>query len=72
MLDALVAGERNPDVLVHLAEGTLKAKIPELVDALHGRFSEHHEFMTRAHLEQIDARTRMVDALTTRIEGCLT
>lgn len=71
MLDALVDGERNPQVLAELARGTLRSKIPALVDALTGRFKEHHAFMTRLHLNQIDAQTRIIDALTTRIEEAM-
>ena len=33
MLDALVDGERDPEVLASLAKGSLRNKIPELVDA---------------------------------------
>lgn len=71
MLDALVAGERDPEVLAGLAKGRLKSKIPELVQALTGRFGEHHTFMTRLYLEQIDAHTAMVEALTARIEASM-
>lgn len=71
MLEALVAGERDPQVLAALARGTLKSKIPALVDALTGRFKEHHAFMTKLHLDQIDAQTRVIEALTTRIEEAM-
>ncbi|WP_299167700.1 IS110 family transposase [uncultured Arthrobacter sp.] len=71
MLEALVAGERDPQVLASLARGTLKSKVPALVDALTGRFKEHHAFMTKLHLDQIDAQTRMIEALTTRIEEAM-
>ena len=68
MLDALVDGERDPEVLASLAKGTLRRKIPELVEALTGRFKDHHAFMAKLHLDQIDARTRIIDQLTARIE----
>jgi len=42
MLDALVAGARDPDVLAELAKGSLRKKIPQLRDALEGRFGVHH------------------------------
>jgi transposase len=38
MIDALIAGERDPVVLADLAKGRLRVKIPDLVRALHGRF----------------------------------
>ncbi|NJC21811.1 transposase [Arthrobacter pigmenti] len=71
MLEALINGERDPQILAGLARGTLKSKIPELVDALTGRFKEHHAFMARLHLDQIDAQSRSIDALTERIEEAM-
>lgn len=68
ILDALVAGERDPAVLADLARGTLRRRIPELLEALRGRFADHHAFMVRQYLAQIDAHEAMVDALTARIE----
>ena len=65
---ALVAGERDPDVLAALAKGKLKSKISEMIQALTGRFGEHHTFLTRMYLKQIDAHTAMVGDLTARIE----
>ncbi|GAB3258918.1 IS110 family RNA-guided transposase [Arthrobacter pigmenti] len=71
MLEALISGERDPEVLASLAKGTLRSKIPQLVDALTGRFKEHHAFMARLHLDQIDAQSRIIDALTERIEAAM-
>ena len=68
ILDALVAGQRDPEALAQLAKGTLRNKIPQLQDALVGRFSEHHTFMVREYLTQIDTATGMIDRLTERIE----
>jgi len=45
MLEALVGGERDPKVLADLAKRTLRHKIPALIEALQGRFTEHHAFM---------------------------
>lgn len=71
MLEALIEGERDPQVLAGLARGTLRSKIPELVDALTGRFKDHHAFMARLHLDQIDGQSRIIDALTGRIEEAM-
>jgi len=71
MLEALINGERDPEVLAGLAKGTLRSKIPELVNALTGRFKAHHAFMARLHLDQIDAQSRIIDALTGRIEEAM-
>ena len=42
MLKALVAGERDPQVLAELAKGKLRKKLPQLRQALRGRFGDHH------------------------------
>lgn len=54
MIEALIAGERDPEVLADLAKGKLRGKIPDLVRALHGRFGEHHAILLRVHLDHID------------------
>lgn len=51
MLEALINGERNPARLADLAKRRLRSKIPELTEALTGRFNEHHAFLARVHLD---------------------
>ena len=51
MLKALVAGERDPDVLADLAKGQLRKKLPALRQALYGRFEDHHALLVRLSLE---------------------
>lgn len=68
ILAALVAGERSPERLAELAKGRLRSKIPALVEALNGRFRDHHAFIVSLHLKRIDEFTDAIDALTGRIE----
>lgn len=68
MLEALVGGERDPEVLAQYAQKSMRSKIPELVEALTGRFGEHQAFMVRVHLDQIDHHTSAITAYTERIE----
>jgi transposase len=68
ILDALMAGVKDPEALADLARGRLRAKIPELTEALTGRFNEHHAFLVRLHLEAIDHRSAAIDEITARIE----
>jgi len=68
MLAALIDGERDPAVLAELAKRRLRAKIPELVEALTGRFGEHHAFLAKVHLDLIDQHTSAIAGLTARIE----
>jgi len=71
ILTALVAGETDPHRLADLTRGRLKATRAELVDALHGRVTEHHRFMIQLHLTQIDALTDAVDTIEARIGAAL-
>ena len=68
MLEALIAGERNPHVLAGLARGKMKAKHDRLAEALNGKFDDHHGELARMLLDQIDALTAQIGKLTTRIE----
>jgi transposase len=69
MIEALIAGERDPKVLADLARGKLNAKRAALLEALNGRFDDHHADLARLLLDQIDACTDKVDRLTARIEA---
>ena len=68
MLDALIAGVRDPAELAELAKRRMRSKIPDLTEALTGRFGEHHGFLARLHLDLIDQHTRAIEELTNRIE----
>jgi len=68
MIEALIAGERDPDVLADLAQARMRGKIPALRDALIGRFSDHHAFICRTMLDRIDAATATIDAVSARID----
>lgn len=54
ILDALVAGRRDPQLLASLAHASMIKKSAALVEALTGRFTEHHAFMVKLHLNRID------------------
>ena len=68
MLEALIVGDHDPAALADLAKRRLRSKIPELTEALTGRFSEHHAFVARVHLDLIDQHTAAIETLTARIE----
>jgi transposase len=55
ILGALVNGETDPKKLAGLAQGLLKKKRDELEEALEGRIRNHHRFLLRLHLDQVDA-----------------
>jgi transposase len=68
MLDALIAGERDPRRLADLARGRMRTKHAALVEALRGRFDDHHAELVRMLLDQIDALNAQIATLTARIE----
>jgi transposase len=68
MIEALIAGERDPRALAGLARGRLKVKYAALVEALTGRFDDHHALLARLLLDQYDALDRQILVLTATIE----
>ena len=68
MLEALIGGERDPQVLAGLARGRMRAKHDRLVQALTGKFDDHHAELARMLLDQVDTLSAQIGKLTTRIE----
>jgi transposase len=71
MIDALITGQRDVEVLAEMAKGRMRSKIPQLQDALDGRFNDHHARLCRAMLDRIDHANRIIDELTEQIERLL-
>jgi transposase len=69
MLDALVAGQRDPKALAQLARGTMRGKIRRLEEALDcSFFTPEHAAVLAMMLAVIDHYTTQIEALNTRIE----
>jgi transposase len=68
MLRALLAGERDPKVLAGLARGRLRNKLPELRQALRGRFSAHHALLLRLALEHVEQLERSIAELDAEVD----
>ena len=76
MIEAMIAGVRDPRKLAVLADRRVKATPKELYDALHGRLTDHHRFLLQLHIGQWDsldasirAVDREVDARGTRLDS---
>jgi transposase len=68
MLDALVRGTTDPEVLAELARGKLRAKLPALRQALAGRFRPHHAFLVSQLLAHLDYIDETIATLSERID----
>jgi transposase len=68
MLDALVAGTTDPQVLAELARRQMRKKIPQLREALEGHFDAHHALWVGAILAHIDFLDEQIDRLSDAIE----
>ena len=71
ILKALMAGETDPERLVDLTTGRLKASRAQLVEVLRGRVTAHHRFMITLHLTQIEALETAVTTIEARIGDAL-
>ena len=68
MLDALVAGTTDAAILAELAKGRLRAKLPELREALEGRFDAQHALIVGAILAKLDFLDEQITLLGDAIE----
>jgi transposase len=71
MIQALIEGQASPRQMAELARYRLRAKIPQLQEALSGRVSEHHRFMLKLLMEQIEQMEKQVATLDQRIEAVM-
>jgi transposase len=67
ILAELLAGNTDPAVLAELARGKLRAKIPQLEQALAGRMRAHHRELVALHLSHVDFLDEAIDGLSARI-----
>jgi transposase len=67
MLDALIAGERDTEVMADMALTRMRPKIGELRLALEGRFDDHHALMLSLHLGHIDQLAATIERLDTEV-----
>ena len=71
ILKALIAGETDPERLLAHTTGHLKAPRERLLDGLRGVVTDHHRFMLRLHLRQIESLESAIAQLERQIEKLL-
>jgi transposase len=68
MLEAVMGGEQDAEVLAALARGRLRAKLPDLRKALEGRVQPHHRFLLQHILAHIDFLEQSITQVEQEIE----
>src|SRR6266568_7591812 len=68
MIQAMIAGVRQPRKLAELASNRIKATPKELYDALHGRLTDHHVFLLDLHLKQWDGLDKTIRQIDREID----
>jgi transposase len=67
MLKALIAGSTDASEMAQLARGKLRAKIPQLEQALRGCFGAHQRFLIAQQLAHIDFLEETIEQLSAEI-----
>ncbi len=67
MVEALIAGERDPAVLAQMAKSRMRSKIDRLEEALAGTFGAHHAVVCRRIVDHIDFLDQSIASLTEEI-----
>jgi transposase len=71
MIAALIRGEVDPATLAERARGRLREELPQLREALRGRVTEHHRFLLRAAMDQVEYLEDLIARFTARIEEAM-
>jgi transposase len=68
MLEAIIEGQEDATRLADLARYRLRAKLPQLQEALHGRVQAHHRFLLRQLLDHVDFLDQRIATVSQEIE----
>jgi transposase len=71
IIEAMINGERDPKVLAQMAKSRMRAKIPQLEEALSGTFTTHHALVSRQVIDHIDFIERSIATLSNEIASRL-
>lgn len=67
IIEAMIAGERDPKMLAQMAKTRMRAKIPQLEEALSGHFGSHHAVVCRQVIDHIDFLDASIGKLTAEV-----
>ncbi len=69
MIEALIAGETDPQALAALAHRHIQASAADLEAALRGRVTAHHRFLLRLHLVHFDALQAAIASIDQQVDS---
>ena len=69
MIEAMIAGQTDPETLASLAHRRILATAAELEAALRGRVTAHHRFMLQLHLDHLDAVNAAIARIDKEVDG---
>ena len=68
VLRAIIAGETDPErLLAAIGKRRLKATRRQLLEALRGRITQHHRFLLKLHLQQVDSLDRAIATIEAEV-----
>ena len=68
MIQALIDGGQTPAQMADLARQKMRAKIPQLREALHGNVTDHHRFVLAELMDQLRDLESRIERFSRRIE----
>jgi transposase len=71
ILEALIAGETNPEKLAGLTRGRLKASRATIVESLRGRVTANHRLLLKLHLDHIKAIDQTLVTVDKEVDALL-
>jgi len=69
MIEAMIAGQTDPEALACLADRRIHATAAELEAALRGRLTAHHRFLLQLHLDHFDAVNAAIARIDKEVDG---
>ena len=69
IVEALIAGQTNPEKLADLTGGRLKANRSAIVESLRGRVTANHRFLLKLHFDQVKAIERAIDSVDKEVDA---
>jgi transposase len=71
ILEALIAGEIDPEKLADVTRGRLKSSRAKIVESLRGRVTANHRFLLKLHLGQVKAIDDVIATIDKEVDALI-